>query len=135
MSDGLAIPAELVDALLAHARAELPNEACGLLSGATAGRATRFHPTGNALASPYAYEVEPDDLVRVVLGIENGGDELVAIFHSHPGSPAVPSIRDRRDASYPVVYLIASLAVDPPSLLAWRIEGAEAREVPLRIGD
>ena len=88
--------------MLAHARAELPNEACGLLSGSLAdGAATAFHPARNAEASPLRYSVHPDDLVRIVFAIEDGGDDLVAIFHSHTRSPAIPSATDRRAAMYP----------------------------------
>ena len=136
---GLAIPAALAQELLAHARAELPNEACGLLSGSLAdGRAAVFHPTRNAEASPLRYSVHPDDLVRITFAIEDAGEDLVAIFHSHTRSAAVPSATDRRTAMYPdPFYLIASLAHPdaPPvsALRAWRISDGEATEVPLRL--
>jgi proteasome lid subunit RPN8/RPN11 len=140
VSDGLRLPATVADALLAHARAEVPNEACGLLAGELArGQATTYHPARNADASPYVYTVHPDDLVRIVLGIEDGGEDLVAIFHSHTHSRAVPSPTDRRQARYPgVFYVLASLS-DPDAgpadaLRAWRIEDGESHEVPLRIG-
>jgi proteasome lid subunit RPN8/RPN11 len=138
VSDGLSMPAALADELLAHARAELPNEACGLLAGdLAAATADAYHPARNADASPYVYSVHPDDLVRIVLGIEDGGQDLVAIFHSHTHTPAVPSPTDRRQARYPVVYLVASLS-DPEaspaeSLRAWRIEDRESREVLLEL--
>ena len=139
VSVGLTIRSALADELLAHARAEVPNEACGLLSGDLAsGTATAYHPARNADASPYVYTVHPDDLVRIVLGIEDAGDDLVAIFHSHTHTPAVPSATDRRSAFYPdAFYLLASLA-DPDAglaetLRAWRISGGESGEVPLRL--
>lgn len=137
---GLAIPAAVAAQLLAHARAELPNEACGLLSGSLAdGRATAFHPTRNAEASPLRYSVHPDDLVRITFAIEDAGQDLVAIFHSHTRSAAVPSATDRRAAMYPdAFYLLASLAdadAHPESALrAWRIHRGHAFEVPLTIG-
>ena len=132
MSDGLTISASVAADLAAHAAAELPNEACGLLSG-SAGHATGFHPARNAESSPYAYEVDPDDLVRIVLGIEANGEELVAIYHSHPRTAPVPSARDRRSAAYAVVYLISTPSEDG-AIRAWRIDGGLAREVPLSIG-
>ncbi len=132
MSDGLTISASAAADLAAHAAAELPNEACGLLSG-RAGHATRFHAARNAESSPYAYEVDPDDLVRIVLGIEADGQELVAIYHSHPRTAPIPSARDRRSAEYPVVYLISTPSEDS-AIRAWRIDGGVAREVKLRIG-
>jgi proteasome lid subunit RPN8/RPN11 len=137
---GLALPPALAEELLAHARAELPNEACGLLSGSlAAGRATRFHPARNIEASPLRYNVHPEDLVTITFAIEDAGEELVAIFHSHTRSAAVPSATDRRTAMYPdPFYLLASLAnPDAPAasaLRAWRILRGQAFEVPLTIG-
>ena len=141
MSDhGLAIPSAVAAELLAHARTELPNEACGLLAGSIAdGRATAFHPTRNAEASPLRYSVHPEDLVRITFAIDDAGEDLVAIFHSHTRSAAVPSATDRRAAMYPdAFYLLASLAnADAPpesALRAWRIHRGHAFEVPLTIG-
>jgi proteasome lid subunit RPN8/RPN11 len=138
---GLVIPALVADQMVAHARAELPNEACGLLSGSLAtGVATAFHPARNAEASPLRYNVHPEDLVRIVFAIEDAGEDLVAIFHSHTRSPAVPSATDRRTAMYPgVFYVLATLAdpLAPPArtLRAWRIHGGQSFEVPLHITD
>jgi [CysO sulfur-carrier protein]-S-L-cysteine hydrolase len=140
VSDGLLMSAILADAVLAHARAEQPNEACGLLSGSRAeGRADAFHPARNSEASPLRYNVHPEDLVGIILAIEDAGQDLVAIFHSHTHSPAVPSPTDLRSAQYPdAVYLLASLvdadATPAKALRAWRIASGAAREVPLRIG-
>ncbi len=135
----LIIPRHLADELLAHARAEVPNEACGILSGSHAtGVATTYHPARNAEASPYVYSVHPDDLVRIVIGIEDAGEDLLAIFHSHTHTPAVPSPTDRREARYPDAwYLLASLVEPdaPPevALRAWRITDGESREGELAI--
>lgn len=140
MVSGLTLPPAVADALLAHARSELPNEACGLLSGSLAtGRATRFHPARNIEASPLRYNVHPEDLVRITFEIEDAGEELVAIFHSHTRSAAVPSATDRRTAMYPdPFYMLASLADPdaPPAsaLRAWRIYRGQTFEMPLTIG-
>jgi proteasome lid subunit RPN8/RPN11 len=138
VSGGLSLPLALAEELLRHARAELPNEACGLLAGDLAsGTASAYHPARNADASPYVYTVHPDDLLRIVLGMEDGGQDLVAIFHSHTRTAAVPSPTDRRQARYPVVYLLATLtdpeAVPAACLRAWRIEDGESREVGLEL--
>ena len=123
-----------------HARAELPNEACGLLAGSVAGGlVARFHPARNVEASPLRYNVHPEDLVRIIFAIEDDGEELVAIFHSHTRSAAVPSATDRRAAMYPdAIHLLASLAAPDASpsraLRAWRIDRGQAFEVPLTIG-
>jgi len=138
---GLAIPRAVAAAMLDHARAELPNEAAGLLGGSLAdGVATVYHPARNAERSPLRYAVHPDDLVRIVYGIEEAGQDLVAIFHSHTRSPAVPSATDRRTAMYPDAFYVLATLADPSApperaLRAWRIHGGEAFEVPLRVRD
>lgn len=138
-AEGLTLPHALAETLLAHARTELPNEACGLLSGSAAtGTVTAFHPARNADASPLRYSVHAEDLVRITFAIDDAGEDLVAIFHSHTRSPAVPSATDRRAAMYPKAFhLLASLADAPAgpaaALRAWRIRDGEAAEVPLTL--
>lgn len=134
----LILPRSVVGELRAHARAEVPNEACGLLAGDRGtGRVTSFHPARNEHRSPLRFSVHPEDLVRLMLGIEAAGDELVAIFHSHVASSAVPSPADVRgaEAYSGVLHVIATLAEpEPADLRAWRIEDGRADEVPLIIG-
>lgn len=134
----LVIPSSVAAALLEHARASAPNEACGLLSGSAAeGRVTAFHPARNEHASPLRYSVHPEDLVRIVLGIEEAGDDLVAVFHTHLSSPAVPSASDVREARYPdALHVLASLdgGFSEQALRAWRIRDGHSQEVPLVIG-
>lgn len=141
VSDGLTLQRATAELLLDHARAELPNEACGLLSGSLAeGFAADFHPARNAETSPLRYSVHPEDLVRITFAIDEAEEDLVAIFHSHTRSPAIPSPTDRRAAMYPdAFYLLATLA-DPgaapeASLRAWRIRDGASAEVPLTIVD
>ena len=137
MVDRLAIPAAIADEILVHARSEQPNEACGLLSGDLAsGRATAFHPARNSEASPLRYNVHPDDLVRIVFGIEDAGDDLIGIFHSHTHTPAVPSPTDLRSAQYPDAFYVLATLSDPDAapadaLRAWRIVDQRSTEVRL----
>jgi proteasome lid subunit RPN8/RPN11 len=140
VNGGLRIPPTVADELLAHARADVPNEACGILAGSLAeGTARAYHPARNADESPYVYTVHPEDLVRIVFGIEDAGDDLVAIFHSHTHTPAVPSPTDRRQAQYPDAFYVLATLSDPEAdaaaaLRAWRIHDGAATEVPLTIG-
>jgi proteasome lid subunit RPN8/RPN11 len=136
----LSLPSAVAELMLAHARAAVPNEACGLLSGSSAaGVATTFHPARNAHASPLRYTIHDDDLRRITFAIDEAGDDLVAVFHSHTRTAAVPSPTDRRWATlYPdAVQLIASLAVDATgpaeALRAWRIRDDAADEIRLRL--
>ena len=134
MHDGLTLPAPLAAGLADHATAELPNEACALLGGdAGTGHVSSVHVARNRLASPYRYDVDPDDLVRIVHDIEARGEALVAIYHSHPSTPAVPSVSDLREARYPVIHLVAGMSGGSAEIRAWRIAGGRPLEVPLTV--
>ncbi len=120
------------DAMLAHAVAGLPLEACGIVVG-RGEEPLRFVATANAAASPTRYEIAPRDLLRITLEVEGSGEAIWAIFHSHPTSAAYPSATDIRLAFYPeAIYLIASL-VDParPDLRGFRIIEGQVIEVAL----
>jgi proteasome lid subunit RPN8/RPN11 len=139
------LPAAIRDAIVAHARAEYPNEACGLIAGtapaADGGAATRWHPTRNRAASPLRYEIHPDDLLRVSLEIDDADEVTWGIVHSHVRSPARPSTTDVGLAFYPdALYLLVSLAeseADPTtgaaSVRAWWIVDGAVFEVGLDV--
>jgi proteasome lid subunit RPN8/RPN11 len=130
--------------MVAHARAEYPNEACGIVVGsasaAEGGLALRFEPTRNAAASPYRYEIDSADLFRLTLATDDADQVFWAIVHSHVKSAARPSPTDIGLAFYPdALYVLCSLAeseADPltgePGVRAWRIVGGEVFEVALR---
>ena len=138
-----ALPATMVQALIDHARAGYPNEACGLVIGdraaADGGVAVRFEPTRNAAASPYRYEIHPDDLYRLTIATDDADEVFWGIVHSHTHTPAVPSPTDIGLAFYPEsLYLLVSLSDDEadratgePSVRAWRILDGAVDEVPL----
>ena len=139
---GFRLPRGIALEMLRQALEERPDEACGILAGGfdadRGARAVAYHPARNAEASPYRYLVDSEDLVRIVFGIEEAGQELVGIFHSHTHTPAVPSPTDLRSAQYPdAYYLLATLtdAEAPPerALRAWRIRDGASTEVPLAI--
>jgi proteasome lid subunit RPN8/RPN11 len=129
----LRLTQELVDAMVEHARSELPNEACGLLGGSD-DAATSFHPTRNADASPYRYTVDPGQALEVVLDLEDAGDDLVAIYHSHTKSAPYPSRTDSELATWPTAaYVIVSLASDPPAIQAWDLSDG-IQEIAISLG-
>lgn len=142
---GSTIPATLVQALIDHARAGYPNEACGLVIGdrpaADGGRPLRFEATANKAASPYRYEIDPDDLYRLSVATDDADETFWAIVHSHTHTPAVPSPTDIGLAFYPdALYVLVSLAddqADPgtgtPSVRAWRILDGAVHEVALDV--
>jgi proteasome lid subunit RPN8/RPN11 len=130
------LPVGLRDQLVAQARAEYPNEMCGLIVGdrpaADGGRALRFEPARNKAASPYRYEIDPDDLLRLTIATDDADEVFWAIVHSHTHTPPQPSATDIRLAFYPdALYLLVSLADPEPSLAAWRILDGEVFPVEL----
>jgi proteasome lid subunit RPN8/RPN11 len=138
------LPDAIRAAAVEQARAEAPNEACGLIVGdrpvADGGRALRYEPTRNKAASPYRYEVDPADLYRVSVAADDADQVIWGIVHSHVRSPAVPSPTDIGLALYPdALYLLVSLdereadrVTGTPSVRAWRIVDGDVYEVELR---
>jgi [CysO sulfur-carrier protein]-S-L-cysteine hydrolase len=130
---------DLVETIVAHARSEDPNEACGLVIGdgpaASGGQALRFEPARNKAASPYRYEIHPDDLLRLTIATDDADEVFWAIVHSHVRSPAYPSPTDVGLAFYPdALYLLVSLAEDEPALGAFRIVDGAIHPVELLVG-
>lgn len=141
----VAVPAAIRDAIVAQARAEVPNEACGIVVGdgpaAEGGRALRWVPLRNPLASPFRYSIDPNDLLRLTIETDDADEVFWAIVHSHVASPAQPSPTDLRESHYPdAIYLLVSLApseadaaTGAPSVRAWRIVDGGVYEVQLAI--
>lgn len=108
-------------------------------AAADGGVALRFEATRNKAASPYRYEIHPEDLLRLTIATDDADEVFWGIVHSHTHTPAVPSPTDIGLAFYPdALYLLVSLSddeADPisgdPSLRAWRIRDGEVTEVPL----
>ena len=125
---------KFADEIVSHAREEDPNECCGILAGRD-GRVARLYRAVNAEASPYRYNVDPKDLLRIYKECEAQGWDFVAIYHSHTHTEAYPSATDVRLAAWPdSLYLIVSLADKAnPVLRAFRIQDGAIREEPLRI--
>jgi proteasome lid subunit RPN8/RPN11 len=140
----VSLPAAIRTAIVAHARGELPNEACGLIVGdrpaADGGAALRWVATPNRAASPFRYEIDPDALLRLTIETDAADEVFWAIVHSHTHTPAVPSPTDLRLAFYPdALYVLVSLdpaeadpATGAESLRAWRILDGVRHEVAIR---
>ena len=121
-----------VDEIIAHAREDNPNECCGIIAG-TDGRAAKLYRAINAEASPYRYNVDPKDLLRIYRDLEDHGLDVLAIYHSHTHTEAYPSPTDVSLAAWPeAYYLIVSLADEAnPVLRAFRIQDGQVSEEEL----
>jgi proteasome lid subunit RPN8/RPN11 len=127
------IPAAVRDQIVAHARAGLPNEACGILAGLD-GRVERFFPAESDEPSPYYYRIESRDQIRIMNEIDEAGLDLIGIYHSHTSSPAFPSRTDAEQAFWPdAVYVIVSLASPDADVRGYRIRDMEVTEEELEL--
>ena len=125
---------DMIDEMVAHARAEVPNECCGMVAS-QGGTAVKLFRTTNAMASPLRYEIEPREQLRVLTEIEDAGWELGAIYHSHVRSDPVPSQTDINLArGWPdPVYVIVGVAGEEPDVRAFAIVEGRVDEVELEV--
>lgn len=129
----LVIEEEILTSLLAHGRREEPNEACGFLA-AKDGVVCRHFELTNIDAAPDHYAMDPAEQFAVVRQIREEGLQLAAVYHSHPETPARPSVEDLRLAHDPnVVYVIVSLMAGVVPVRAFRIRQGVETEVPLQV--
>jgi proteasome lid subunit RPN8/RPN11 len=121
------VPPAILEQLVAHAREEAPNEACGLIAFRD-GVAERYLPGENVLASPYRFELKPRDPADFFL--EDEGYEL-AVFHSHPETEPKPSRTDVENIGLweGRPYLI--MRADTRELLGWRIVNGRVESLTL----
>ena len=124
---------DIYEGLLAHASEDDPNECCGMLGGRD-GAATTLYKAVNSEASPLRYNLDPQDQFRIMSEIEEKGEDLAAIYHSHTKSAAYPSQTDINLATYPdALYLIVSLLEGEEPVRAFAIRDGEVEEVELEI--
>ena len=124
----------LLDQIVDHARRDAPNECCGVVA-ARDGAATAVHATENVAASPFRFEVDGPEVFRLLEAIEEGGDELGAIYHSHTRSQPYPSQTDVNfSVGWPgVEWLIVGVAGDEPAVRSYVIDDGEIREVEVEV--
>lgn len=117
-----------------HGLREFPNEACGLLAG-RGGVPVRFFAMRNLDASPISYRLDPKEQLRVFDEVDDGGLDLLGIFHTHTHSEAYPSETDMKLAFYPdAYYLVMSLSHrEHPVLRAFKIVEDKITEEELAI--
>lgn len=122
--------------MVMHCTVCFPNEACGILAG-SGNRVSKVYPITNTEPSPVSYFMEPAEQFRVMKELRQKGLCMLAIFHSHPQSPAFPSAKDVSLAFYDdAVYLIIGLTnPEFPEIKAYAINDKHVREASLRILD
>jgi [CysO sulfur-carrier protein]-S-L-cysteine hydrolase len=129
------ISQSLIDEMVAHAREDLPNECCGMIAGSD-GEATGVIRVANSAASPLRYEMDPQEQYNALKTIEDGGAELLGIYHSHTKSAAYPSQTDVNQAvAWPEqVYVIVSLADETaPDVRAYLLSDLKIADAELDV--
>jgi proteasome lid subunit RPN8/RPN11 len=134
----------MVDEMVQHALDDLPNECCGMITGKD-GTAVQFYRTRNAEASPFRYSIDPRDILKVERDMDDGGLQVLVIYHSHVASDAYPSPTDVRLSQWPgsdppmdlypgAHYALVSLKDrDNPVVRAYTITGGVVSEVDLQV--
>ena len=127
------ISRELYDQMIAHARADAPNECCGMVAS-DGDEAVKVFPAENAAASPLRYEIDGAEQYRIQMDIDDAGNDLGAIYHSHTRSKPYPSQTDINLAFYPeALYVIVGLAGDEPEVRAFQIRDGRVTEAELEV--
>jgi proteasome lid subunit RPN8/RPN11 len=132
----LTIALEIVDAIVAHARRDHPDEACGIVAGpAGSDRPERFVPMLNAAMSPTFYEFDSGDLLRLYRDMDERDEEPVVIYHSHTATEAYPSRTDVSYASEPGAHYLLVSTREPalPEVRSYRIVDGVVTEEEVRV--
>ncbi len=125
----------LLDQIVAHAVRDAPNECCGVVASRD-GAATSVYATENVAASPFRFEIDGLTLMRLIDDIEDAGEELVAIYHSHTRSKPYPSQTDLNFAAlWPgVEWIIVGVAKNAePEVRSYLIDGGAISEAELEL--
>jgi proteasome lid subunit RPN8/RPN11 len=133
----LVLPTQIRDEMFVHAQTELPNECCGLLAGKVAhgiGQVVKRYGLKNTAASPVEYWSDPADMFAAERDMRRHEWEVLAVYHSHPTSEALPSRKDRaRNYSTEIVNLIISLKDGTPVMRGWWLTEDSSTEAEWKI--
>ncbi len=128
----LAMPRSIRDRIIAHAQNHTPRECCGVIAG-SGGEVTELYELTNLEPGNTRYLIDDGEFFRTYWEIEQRGEELLAVYHSHPATVAYPSPTDIANATWPeAVYLICSLEhPEAPVICGFLIIDGEITEVAL----
>ncbi|HVV09949.1 M67 family metallopeptidase [Amycolatopsis sp.] len=136
MSGVLRIRRELVDEIVAHARRDHPDEACGVIAGPEGSDSPeRYIPMLNAARSPTFYEFDSGDLLKLYREMAANDEVPVVIYHSHTATEAYPSRTDVSYASEPDAHYVLVSTRDPEEheFRSYRIVDGVVTEEPVEV--
>ena len=129
----ITISQNIIFEIFEQAFKDLPNETCGLLVGKD-DEITKIFPLTNTDQSPEHFSFDPAEQFQVLRAARTEGLSVIANYHSHPASPARPSVEDIRLAYDPdILYLIASLEAETPVLKAFKIIKEQVTEIEINV--
>jgi len=129
----LQIEQKILTAMQAHGRREEPNEACGYLA-AKDGIVSRHFELTNIDAAPDHYSMDPAEQFATIHQIREEGMQVAGVYHTHPETPARPSMEDIRLAYDPdLIYVIVSLMAGVEPVLAYKMNKGEVIKVDLQL--
>jgi proteasome lid subunit RPN8/RPN11 len=129
------LPITLVNKILTHAQHSPESEICGLIA-ARGGVPAAVYPIANVADVPERlFAMDPAAQIEAMRQMREGGEDLFAIYHSHPHAPAQPSQRDLEEAAYPqALYLIVSLDTEGVlEMQGFRLHDGEVEKVDLEV--
>jgi [CysO sulfur-carrier protein]-S-L-cysteine hydrolase len=132
----LVIRSDTVDEIVAHARRDHPDEACGIVAGPVGSdRPERFIPMMNAARSPTFYEFDSRDLLRLYREMDDRDEEPVVVYHSHTATQAYPSRTDIAYASEPGAHyvLVSTREPDTVEFRSYRIVDSVVTEEEVKV--
>jgi [CysO sulfur-carrier protein]-S-L-cysteine hydrolase len=131
----LRLPASIRDAIVAHARRDHPDEACGVVAGPSYDDPTRFVPMLNAARSPTFYEFDSIDLLKLYREMDDRDEVPAVIYHSHTATEAYPSRTDISLAQEPEAHYVLVSTREPESeeFRSYRIVDGAVAEEPVEI--
>jgi proteasome lid subunit RPN8/RPN11 len=127
------IARDLYDEIVEHARAEAPNECCGMVASRD-GEAVKVYPATNVAASPLRYEIDGAEQYRIQMAIDDADLELGAIYHSHTRTAPYPSQTDINLAFYPdCLYVIVGLGNGDADVRAYTIRDGHVTDAEFTV--
>lgn len=136
----LLLPRHFYDAMIAQARAEMPNECCGILAGSIDGvqglaRVEARYPLVNEQASPVEFTAEPRSMFAAQRAMHRDGLDMLVVYHSHPTSAPIPSKKDRDRNYWEMPAMILSMLTDPPEVGYWWLNAEGHGPLPWELVD
>ena len=133
IAESLIISKRIYDEMLSHCKEAYPNEACGILAG-KGNEASKIYKMTNTEKSPVSYFMDSKEQFKVMKDLREKNLSMLAIFHSHPSSPAYPSAKDLNLAFYEdSIYIIVSLIESEPVMKGYLIKEGKIKEVTIAV--